>query len=92
LQVVFGAERVDALTVLVARHWGLLVTLVGGLLIYAAYHPEVRVPVMIAATIEKLAIGALIFASPFRKKPLAALSAIADPFMALLYLGIFAGL
>jgi len=92
LRCVFGVDHIDPLTILVARHWALLLTLIGGLLVYAAYHPEVRVPVMIAATIEKLAVGALIFASPFRKKPLAALVAIADPIMALLYLAIFAGL
>lgn len=85
LRLVFGAGRVDALTVLIARHWGLLVALVGGLLIYAAYNPEVRTPVMIAAIVEKFAIGLLVLGSTFRNKPGAALVAGADAAMALLY-------
>ncbi len=92
LRLVFGAGRLDALTALVARHWGLLVALVGGLLIYAAYHPDVRTPVMVAAIIEKFAIALLVFGSSFRKKPVAALVAGADSVMALLYVAILAGL
>ncbi len=90
LKLVFGTDRVDALTTVIARHWGLLVALVGGLLMYAAYHPEVRVPVMVVAVAEKLAIGGLIVASRFRTKPGAVIVACADSAMALLYVAILA--
>jgi hypothetical protein len=91
LKVLFGATGLDRLTVLIARHWGLLVALVGGLLVYAAYHPEVRLPVMIAAIVEKLAIGALIFTSPWRSRPWAALVAGTDTAIALVYIWILLG-
>ena len=39
-----------------ARHWALQVGVVGGLLIYAAYHPAVRKPILIAATVTKAGI------------------------------------
>ena len=44
LRMLFGQAPSDALSLLIARHWGLLVCLVGALLVYAAYHPEIRVP------------------------------------------------
>ncbi len=85
----FG-DTTDAGSRLVIRHWGLLVGLVGGLLIYSAYHPEVRVPVMVAAIAEKFAIGALILFSPFRTRPLAATIGIADTAMAVAYVVLLA--
>lgn len=45
-----------------ARHWGLLAAVIGGLLCYAASHPAVREPVLVAAMLEKLGLVALIFA------------------------------
>ncbi len=36
-----------------AQQWGLLVFCIGGLLVYAARHPVHRVPVLVAATLEK---------------------------------------
>jgi hypothetical protein len=90
LDLIFGARSVDSLTRLIARHWGLLVGLIGALLIYAAYHPDVRVPIMVAAIAEKLAIGALIFASPFRKARLALAVAIVDPVIAVIYVTLLA--
>lgn len=90
LRLVFGTEHVDALTRLIARHWGLLVALVGALLLYAAYDPEVRTVVMLVAVAEKLAIGGLILTSRFRAKPWAAIVACADSAMALLYIAILA--
>ena len=61
LRFLFGDRDPYSLTILITRHWGLLVALVGGLLIYAGYHSEARLPIMIAAIAEKLAIGVLIF-------------------------------
>lgn len=47
---------------LITRHWGLLAPSLGALLIYAAWHPELRAPVMLAAGIEKAGLIGLIVA------------------------------
>ena len=89
-KVLFGTEPDDA-ALLVTRHWGLLVALVGGLLVYAAYHPDARVPVMIVCVIEKLALGAFFLGSPFRRRTVLAVVVGSDVVMALLYLWLLFG-
>ena len=69
LKLLFGQAPADALSLLIARHWGLLVCLVGTLLIYAAYHAEVRVPTLIVAIVEKALFALGVFLSPFRRRP-----------------------
>src|SRR5215831_19410147 len=86
MKVLFGQVPSDALSLLIARHWGLLVCLVGALLIYAAYHTEVRVPTLIVAIVEKAAIAIGIVISPFRSRPGVLLMALADASMAAVYL------
>ncbi|HEY1882058.1 MAG TPA: hypothetical protein VGG51_03330 [Candidatus Cybelea sp.] len=86
LGMLFGIDTTDAATLLLGRHWSLLIGLVGGLLIYAAYHPEIRAAVMVVGVIEKLALGALVIASPLRKRPPTLAAAGADAVMALLYI------
>ncbi len=86
LRFLFGERDPDSLTVMITRHWGLLVALIGGLLVYAGYHAEAQVPVMVAAVVEKLAIGALVFSSRLRRRVAAAVVAGADMAMALLYI------
>jgi hypothetical protein len=85
LRLVFGDDAPDILTKTLARHWGLLVALVGGLLIYAAYHPEVRIPVLAVAAIEKLAVG-LFFGTALPRRPIVMLVIAGDAVMALLCL------
>jgi hypothetical protein len=91
LSMLFGQEPSDGLSVLVARQWGLLVFLVGALLVYAVYHPEVRVPVLILAGVEKVVFGVSVFLSPFRRRSPATGVALADVGMATLYVLILAG-
>jgi hypothetical protein len=85
LDTLFGLETNDGATLLLGRHWSLLLLLIGGLLIYAAYHPEVRIPVMVAAATEKIGIALLVVVSPLRKRPMTLLAIGADLVMALLY-------
>ncbi len=85
LTLLFGVRTVDRTAILVARHWCVLIALVGGLLIYAGSHPQVRVPVMIAASAEKLVLAALVFASPLRKRFATVAIVSADVVMAALY-------
>jgi hypothetical protein len=46
----------DEAGVFFAQHWGLLVFLFGALIFLSAVYPEIRKPVLIAASIEKIAI------------------------------------
>lgn len=86
----FGLATADASAVVVARHWSLLIALVGALLLYAAYHPETRVPILVVAAAEKLALALLVFTGPLRKRTLTVAIVAADVVMALLYMLILA--
>lgn len=50
----------DEASLFFARHWGMLAFCIGGLLVYAAWHPEVRAPIMLTATLEKAATVGLV--------------------------------
>ena len=86
LRMLFGQAPSDALSLLIARHWGLLVGLVGALLIYAAYHAEIRVPTLIVAGAEKAAFALGMILSPFNRRPTVLVMALADAGMAAVYL------
>jgi hypothetical protein len=90
LRLVFGTRSADALTLALTRHWGLLVGLVGCLLVYASYHVEIRVPVMVVAVVEKFALG-LIFGTALPRRPMLLTVIAADAVMAVLYLLILGG-
>jgi hypothetical protein len=92
MKVLFGQAPSDALSLFIARHWGLLVSLVGGLLIYAAYHAEVRVPTLIVAMVEKAALVLGLLISPFRQRPTVLTMALADTGMSAVYAMYLAGL
>jgi hypothetical protein len=68
-----------------ARHWSLLTALVGGLLMYGAYHPEARLPALVIGAAEKLVFGILVIASPLRGRRLTIAVVCADAIMGLLY-------
>ena len=85
LAFLLGETTSDTTVILMARHWSLLAALVGGLLMYAGYHPEARVPAMIIGAAEKLVFGILVIASPLRRRRLTIAVACADAVMGLLY-------
>ena len=91
MKAVFGQSPPDALSLLIARHWGLLVSLVGALLIYAAYYAEVRVPVLIIAIVEKVVIVLGLLLSPFRRRAPVLAIVLGDMGMAVVYLFYLAG-
>ncbi len=66
-RLLFGVEAPEGAGGLLTRHWSLLAPSLGALLIYAAWHPELRVPLMLAAGIEKAGLVGLIVAN--WKKP-----------------------
>jgi hypothetical protein len=85
LPLIYGQAQTDAASLMLARHWGLLVGCVGLLLIYAAFEPTVRVHFMIFAVIEKVALGALILGSDLRRQSPAAAIAVGDLLISLVY-------
>ncbi|MDR3495666.1 MAG: hypothetical protein P4L82_13800 [Ancalomicrobiaceae bacterium] len=66
-RLLFGVDAPDGAGGLLTRHWSLLAPSLGALLIYAAWHPELRAPLMLAAGIEKAGLVGLIVAD--WKKP-----------------------
>ena len=74
------------------RHWGVLIFVVAALIVYSAYVPTVRAPVLVAAAIEKFAIGLLTFFGPMKRTTAMTAIAIGDGAFAILYVGYLAGL
>ena len=91
LRMIYGEAPSDEVGLAVARHWGLLIFLIGALLIYAAFHSSVRGPVMVVAVIEKVALALGIFGTSLRSHPAAALAAAGDSLIALVYVLYLAG-
>ena len=81
----------DPVSLLVARHWGLLVGLLGALLVYAAFEPALRGPVVWVALIEKLALAGMLLSPAMRRRGRAASVAAGDLLMSLLYALYLAG-
>ena len=92
LRLTYGEAPVDPVSVALARHWGLLIFCVGVLLIYAAFHPPIRVPIMVFAMIEKVGFAACVLGTSLRRRRAAAAMAAADLLMAVVYGLYFAGL
>ena len=65
----YRIELTDEAGVLFARHWGLVAAAVGGLLMFAAAHPELRPAVVTAALIEKA--GLVLAFVMVRRRPFA---------------------
>jgi len=91
LRMIFGEAPTDKVGLAIARHWGLLIFLVGALLIYSAFHPSVRGPAMVVAVIEKAALGLGVLGTSLRKHPTAAAIAAGDSLIAFIYVLYLAG-
>ena len=85
LRMIYGDAPADEVSIGLARHWGLLIFLIGVLLIYAAFHPAVRAPATLLAAIEKIALGVGVFGTSLRKHPVVAAIATGDSLIALVY-------
>jgi len=89
--MIFGKSPTHAISLALARHWGLLIFCVGLLLIYAAFHPSVRDPAMVFAATEKVALGAGVLGTSLHKHAVAVVIAAGDSLIALVYIVYFAG-
>jgi hypothetical protein len=66
LQGTFGETLQGPLAEIVVRNWGVLITVVGAMLIYGAYHPESRPLVLTVAALTKSVFIALVLAQGSR--------------------------
>ena len=58
----FGAALEGPVATVVVRNWGALITLIGAMLIYGAFHPGVRKFALVVATASKVVFIALVLA------------------------------
>jgi hypothetical protein len=66
LQGTFGETLQGPLAEIVVRNWGVLITLVGAMLIYGAYHPAARPLVLVVAGLSKFVFVVLVLAQGSR--------------------------
>ena len=92
LRLIYGEAPTDRVSMVLARHWGLLIFCVGALLIYAAFYPPVRAPILVFAVIEKVALGLFVLGTSLRRLGIVAVLAGADLLMALVYVFYLSGL
>jgi hypothetical protein len=92
LRLGFGTESPANVSTFFVRHWGVLVLAVAGLIVFSAYAPAFRVPVMLAATVEKFAIGFFVFFGPLKRTSGMTAIAIVDGLFAIIYVVYLAGL
>jgi len=92
LRLGFGVESPITPLVFFVRHWGVLISAIGALIVYSAYHSTVRAPVLTAAAIEKFAIGLLTFFGPVKRTTAMTAIAVGDGAFAILYVAYLAGL
>lgn len=81
----YGETLSDAVSTGLARHWGLLLFCVGMLLVYSAFHPALRRPTVVAASVEKAGFVACVYGTSLRHSRIASLLAAGDAAMVLVY-------
>src|SRR5215510_15413359 len=92
LRLGFGVESPSSSLVFFVRHWGVLIFVVAALIVYSAYAPTFRAPVLAAAAIEKFAIGLLTFFGSMKRTTAMTAIAVGDGAFAILYVAYLAGL
>ena len=91
LQSIFGAKSHDGVVIFFVRHWGALLSVVCALTAYSACVPATRVPILTAASIEKIIIIALIFFGPVKRTTAMTAIGILDGALAGLFIAYLAG-
>jgi hypothetical protein len=88
LQKTFGATLEGPLAEIVVRNWGALIALIGLMLIYGAYRPAVRGPVLVIAGFSKIVYITLVlcYGREYLTQPLVVSLAV-DAIMVLLFIG-----
>jgi hypothetical protein len=82
----FGEIADGPLGVLLTRNWGQMIFATGLLLIYAAYHEEARLPILVFAAFTKLSFASLVIFNAGRyARKLAMQVAVGDLIMVVLF-------
>ena len=92
LRHAFGEVPSGVVGIVLARHWGLLLFCVGMLLVYSAFHPTVRQPTMVLASVEKVGFAGCVFGSSLRRRRIPSIMATGDTLMAAVYVLYLLGL
>jgi hypothetical protein len=78
MQTIFGQIAEGPVANLIARSWGAMVGASGLMLIYAAFHAETRLPILLYSIAGKLGFVLLVAFTPAFRNRMAALLAVAD--------------
>jgi hypothetical protein len=92
LRLGFGVESPASSALFFVQHWGVLIVAVAALILYSAYTPTLRAPVLVAAAFEKFAIGLLVFFGPVKRTGAMTAIATVDGAFAILYVAYLAGI
>lgn len=92
LRLIYGEAPTNGVSVALARHWGLLIFCVGAMLIYAAFYPPIRAPILVFAVVEKVGLGVCVLGTSLYRQGITAVLAGADLLMALIYVLYLLGL
>jgi hypothetical protein len=92
LRLGFGDESPASSAVFLVRHWGVLIFVVAGLIVYSASAPSTRTPVSVAAAVEEFAMGLVVFFGSVKRTTAMTAIAIVDGIFAILYVAYLAGL
>ena len=85
LRLGFEVERAESALLFFVRHWGVLILAVAALIVYCAYVPSARTPVLVVGATEKFAMGIFAFFGPLKRTSGMTAIAIADGIFAVLY-------
>jgi len=91
LRLAFGVDRPEPATLFFARHWGVLILAVGVLVVYSAYVPAARFPILIAGSVEKAVIVVMVFFGPLKRTLMMTGIAVMDGLFTLLYVAYLVG-
>jgi len=92
LRMGFGVDNPASVSLFFVRHWGVLILAVAALIVFSAYAPTIRTPVLVAAIVEKFAMALLVFFGPVKRTSVMTAIAIVDGVFAILYVLYFVGL
>jgi hypothetical protein len=85
LRLGFAVQSPASSALLFVRHWGVLIVAFGALIVYSAYVPTLRAPILVAAAFEKFAIGLVLFFGPVKRTGAMTAIATVDALFAILY-------
>jgi hypothetical protein len=92
LRHAFGEVPSGVVSIVLARHWGLLLFCVGMLLVYSAFHPTLRQPAVVVASVEKVGFVACVFGTSLRQRRIPSIMAAGDALMTVIYMLYLLGL